>query len=112
MGFTWCLPLAIGLACMITFPSMIDAFDAWLSTDRPSSHNAQVGHAGTLDPMATGLLIICTGQGTKQIDNFVAMGKAYSGTLRLGQATPSYDAMSEIEEELPWEHITGENFEI
>ncbi len=58
--------------------------------------------------MATGLLIICTGRGTKQIDDFVAMEKAYSGTLRLGQATLSYDAMSDIEEELPWEHITGE----
>lgn len=69
-----------------------------------------MGHAGTLDPMATGLLIICTGQGTKRIDGFVAMEKGYSGTLRLGQATPSYDAMSEIEEELPWEHLTGENF--
>ena len=69
----------------------------------------QVGHAGTLDPMATGLLIICSGRGTKQIDDFVAMEKAYSGTLRLGQATPSYDAMSDIEEELPWEHITGEH---
>lgn len=68
----------------------------------------QVGHAGTLDPMATGLLIICTGRGTKQIDDFVAMEKAYTGTLRLGQATPSYDAMSEIEEEVPWDHITGE----
>lgn len=58
--------------------------------------------------MATGLLIICTGRGTKQIDEFVAMEKAYSGTLRLGQATLSYDAMSEVEEELSWEHVTGE----
>jgi tRNA pseudouridine55 synthase len=68
---------------------------------------SQVGHAGTLDPMATGLLIICTGRGTKQIDSFVAMEKAYTGTLRLGQATPSYDAMTAVEEELPWERITG-----
>ncbi len=58
--------------------------------------------------MATGLLIICTGRGTKQIDDFVTMEKAYTGTLRLGQATPSYDAMSEIEDEIPWDHITGE----
>jgi len=67
----------------------------------------QIGHAGTLDPMATGLLIICTGKGTKAIDGFVAMKKAYSGTLRLGQATPSYDAETDVSTELPWEHITG-----
>jgi hypothetical protein len=68
----------------------------------------QVGHAGTLDPMATGLLIICTGRGTKAIDGFVAMEKAYSGTLRLGQATPSYDAETDVSSEQPWEHITGD----
>ena len=67
----------------------------------------QIGHAGTLDPMATGLLIICTGKGTKAIDGFVAMQKAYSGTLRLGQTTPSYDAETDVSENLPWEHITG-----
>jgi tRNA U55 pseudouridine synthase TruB len=67
----------------------------------------QVGHAGTLDPMATGLLIICTGRATKRINAFVAMRKEYSGTLRLGQATPSYDAACDVCEELPWEHITG-----
>ena len=68
----------------------------------------QVGHAGTLDPMATGLLIICTGRGTKAIDGFVAMEKAYSGTLRLGQATPSYDAETDVSSQQPWEHITGD----
>ena len=68
----------------------------------------QVGHAGTLDPMATGLLIICTGRGTKAIDGFVAMEKAYSGTLRLGQATPSYDAETDVSSAQPWEHITGD----
>ena len=67
----------------------------------------QIGHAGTLDPMATGLLVICTGKGTKAIDGFVAMEKAYSGTLRLGQATPSYDAETNVSEEGPWDHITG-----
>ena len=66
-----------------------------------------MGHAGTLDPMATGLLIVCTGRATKRIDGFVAMRKEYSGVLRLGQATPSYDAETAAEEELPWEHISG-----
>ena len=67
----------------------------------------QIGHAGTLDPMATGLLIICTGKGTKAIDGFVAMEKAYSGTIWLGQRTPSYDAETDVSEERPWDHITG-----
>ncbi|EIE20650.1 putative tRNA pseudouridine synthase [Coccomyxa subellipsoidea C-169] len=95
---------------------LVDKPQDWTSFDvcgklRGALKVKKVGHAGTLDPMATGLLIICTGQGTKQIDDFVAMEKAYSGTLRLGQATPSYDAMSEIEEELPWEDITDEDLE-
>ena len=67
----------------------------------------QIGHAGTLDPMATGLLIICTGRGTKAIDGFVAMQKAYSGRIRLGQTTPSYDAETDVSQERPWDHITG-----
>ncbi|BDA42161.1 tRNA pseudouridine synthase B [Coccomyxa sp. Obi] len=95
---------------------LVDKPQDWTSFDvcgklRGALKIKKVGHAGTLDPMATGLLIICTGRGTKQIDDFVAMEKAYSGTLRLGQATPSYDAMSEIDEELPWDHITDEDLE-
>jgi tRNA pseudouridine55 synthase len=70
--------------------------------------NLKVGHAGTLDPMATGLLIICVGKGTKSIDTFMAQEKGYTGTIRLGQGTPSYDAESEVNEELPWEHITDD----
>jgi tRNA U55 pseudouridine synthase TruB len=66
----------------------------------------QVGHAGTLDPMATGLLIVCCGKATKQVDLYQAMDKLYTGTLKLGEATPSYDAETEVEERLPWEHIT------
>ena len=52
----------------------------------------KVGHAGTLDPLATGLLIICTGKATKRIDEYQGMPKEYTGTLRLGASTPSYDA--------------------
>lgn len=66
----------------------------------------KVGHAGTLDPMATGLLIVCVGRGTKAIDTFMGMTKEYTGTLRLGEGTPSYDADTEVSEKLPWEHIT------
>jgi hypothetical protein len=69
----------------------------------------QVGHAGTLDPAATGLLIICTGAGTKSIEGFMAAHKEYSGTLKLGEGTPSLDAETAVEERLPWEHITGDS---
>ncbi|EFJ51263.1 hypothetical protein VOLCADRAFT_87889 [Volvox carteri f. nagariensis] len=67
----------------------------------------KVGHAGTLDPHATGLLIVCTGRGTKFCDDFMAQDKEYSGTMRLGEGTASYDAECEVTERLPWEHVTG-----
>lgn len=57
----------------------------------------KVGHAGTLDPLATGLLIICTGKSTKQINDYMGMGKEYTGTLVLGATTPTYDLESEPE---------------
>jgi len=68
--------------------------------------NIKVGHAGTLDPLATGLLIICTGKMTKQIDTFQAQIKEYTGTLVLGSTTPSYDLETEINETFPTDHIT------
>ncbi len=68
----------------------------------------KVGHAGTLDPMATGLLIICTGKFTKKLANFQGLDKEYLGTLRLGATTPSYDAETEIDESFPTDHITQE----
>ena len=58
----------------------------------------KVGHAGTLDPLATGLLIICTGKMTKKIDGFQAQQKEYTGTMILGASTPSYDLETEIDE--------------
>lgn len=66
----------------------------------------KVGHAGTLDPLATGLLIICTGKMTKQIDSFQAQIKEYRGTLVLGSTTPSFDLETEINETFPTKHIT------
>ncbi|MBD0823617.1 tRNA pseudouridine(55) synthase TruB [Aestuariibaculum marinum] len=66
----------------------------------------KVGHAGTLDPLATGLLVICTGKMTKQIDSFQAQIKEYTGTIVLGSTTPSYDLETEINETFPTEHIT------
>lgn len=66
----------------------------------------KVGHAGTLDPLATGLLIICTGKMTKQIDTFQGQDKEYTGTLVLGSTTPSYDLETEIDQTFPTEHIS------
>ncbi len=67
--------------------------------------NIKVGHAGTLDPMATGLLIVCTGKATRRIDTFQNLPKSYAGTMVLGAVTASYDAETEIEERFPIEHI-------
>jgi tRNA pseudouridine55 synthase len=66
----------------------------------------KVGHAGTLDPLATGLLIICTGKMTKQIDTFQAQEKEYTGTMILGATTPSYDMETEPDQEFGISHIT------
>lgn len=66
----------------------------------------KIGHAGTLDPLATGLLIVCTGKFTKKIPEFMGQTKEYTGTIRLGATTPSYDLETEIDETFPTEHIT------
>jgi tRNA pseudouridine55 synthase len=68
----------------------------------------KVGHAGTLDPLATGLLVICTGKMTKQIDTFQGQIKEYTGTFVLGSTTPSYDLETEIDETFSTKHITKE----
>ncbi|MCX6273148.1 MAG: tRNA pseudouridine(55) synthase TruB [Bacteroidetes bacterium] len=66
----------------------------------------KIGHAGTLDPLATGLLIICTGSFTKKIDQFQDMEKEYTGTFCIGQTTPSYDLEKEPDTDYPTDHIT------
>ena len=66
------------------------------------------GHAGTLDPKATGLLLVCTGKWTKRIDEFQAQEKTYTGTIKLGVTTPTYDLESEENETFPTNHITEE----
>lgn len=68
----------------------------------------KVGHAGTLDPKATGLLILCTGKFTKRIDEIQAESKVYTGTFKLGVTTPTYDTESEENEKFPTEHISVE----
>jgi tRNA pseudouridine55 synthase len=71
----------------------------------------KVGHAGTLDPLATGLVIICTGKATKQIMQFQDMDKAYTAQVRLGATTPSFDLETEVDQTYPWEHINQEQIE-
>ena len=71
----------------------------------------KVGHAGTLDPLATGLLIICTGNFTKKIDEYQAQVKEYTGEITLGATTPSYDLETEVDETFPVDHITSELIE-
>ena len=68
----------------------------------------KVGHAGTLDPLATGLLIVCTGKKTKTINDLMGMEKEYTGTFLLGATTPCYDLEKEIDKTYPTEHITLE----
>jgi tRNA pseudouridine55 synthase len=68
----------------------------------------KIGHAGTLDPLATGLLIICTGKFTKRIPELQGMVKEYTGIFHIGATTPSYDLETEIDQTFPTEHITEE----
>ena len=68
----------------------------------------KVGHAGTLDPLATGVMIVCTGRATKRIDEFQYQTKEYIATLKLGETTPSFDLEKEIDAVYPTEHITRE----
>lgn len=68
----------------------------------------KVGHAGTLDPLATGVMIICTGKATKRIDEFQYQTKEYVATLRLGETTPSFDLETGVDRQFPTEHITRE----
>ncbi len=71
----------------------------------------KIGHAGTLDPLASGLLIICTGKFTKRIAELQGQIKEYTGTITVGATTPSYDLETEINETFPTEHITKELIE-
>jgi tRNA pseudouridine55 synthase len=68
----------------------------------------KVGHAGTLDPLASGLMIICTGKSTKKIDEFRDLDKEYIATFHLGETTPSFDLETETDNQYPTSHITEE----
>lgn len=71
----------------------------------------KVGHAGTLDPLATGLLLICTGKGTKQIESFMGLEKEYVAQMTLGATTPSYDLETEVDRTYPIDHINPQAIE-
>lgn len=80
----------------------------WLLTRRMNGRKIKVGHAGTLDPLATGVMILCTGRATKQIDTLQAGVKEYVATLQLGATTPSFDLEHPVDATYPTKHITRE----
>lgn len=92
---------------------LIDKPLGWTSFDvvkkvRNAIKVKKVGHAGTLDPLATGLLILCSGKMTKQIDNFQAQEKEYEGTMVIGKTTPSVDLETEVDSESDISHLSSE----
>jgi len=92
---------------------LIDKALHWTSFDvvkkiRNTIRIKKVGHAGTLDPLASGLMIVCTGKATKKIEGLMGVDKEYTGTFRLGATTPSYDLETEIDAEFPVSHISAE----
>jgi tRNA pseudouridine55 synthase len=80
----------------------------FLLRKEPEWKNIKVGHAGTLDPLATGLLLLCVGKATKQTERLQAEEKEYVAHIRLGATTPSFDLEKEIDHTYPFEHITRE----
>ncbi len=94
-----------GEAILIDKPSGWSSFKAVYEV-RKAAAVRKVGHAGTLDPMATGLLILCTGKMTKEISRFQDKEKTYTGVILLGKTSPSMDLESEVTEEKPYQAIT------
>jgi len=80
----------------------------WLLTRAMGGRKIKVGHAGTLDPLATGVMLLCTGRATKRIETLQAGQKEYVATLKLGATTPSYDLEHPIDATFPTSHITEE----
>ena len=102
-----------GQVILIDKPLTWTSFDVvnkvrWLIKQEIKVKKIKVGHAGTLDPLATGLLILCTGKLTKQIDAIQTQEKEYTGVITLGATTACYDLEKEIDIEYPTDHITEE----
>ena len=83
----------------------------WLITQKMRGRKIKVGHAGTLDPLATGVMVICTGRATKDIERLQTGVKEYEATLQLGATTPSFDLEHEVDATYPTDHITLEEIE-
>ncbi|MBF8964572.1 tRNA pseudouridine(55) synthase TruB [Pontibacter sp. FD36] len=95
---------------------LLDKPLTWTSFDvvkkvRNTLRVKKIGHAGTLDPLASGLLILCTGKFTKRIDEIQAQEKEYTGTITLGQTTPSYDLETPVSESKDISHLTPEDIQ-
>lgn len=102
-----------GEVLLVNKPLTWTSFDVvnklrWNISRRLNVKRIKVGHAGTLDPLADGLLIICTGKKTKSIESFMGLEKTYSGTITLGATTPSYDLETEIDHRFDLSTITEE----
>lgn len=91
-------------------PQWETSFDV-VRTVRRLTDKRKVGHAGTLDPMATGLLIILVGRATKLMERFMELPKTYEGTLRLGEVTPSYDTETAVTEKRDWSEVAADDLE-
>lgn len=100
-------PYLDGKVILINKPLEWTSFDV-VRKIRNLTRIIKVGHAGTLDPLATGLLIVCTGRFTKKINEYMGMEKEYTGTITLGAVTPTYDLESEPEQHQSFSHLTNE----
>jgi len=107
---------AAGSTILVDKPLNWTSFDVvnkirWNLKQQLGVKKIKVGHAGTLDPLATGLLVLCIGKHTKKINDIMVGTKTYTGTILLGKTTPSYDLETEFDEEFPIDHITTDDFE-
>ncbi len=100
-----------GQVLLIDKPLQWTSFQAvnkmkWVLKSKLNLKKIKIGHAGTLDPLATGLLLVCTGKFTKRITELQGQAKEYTGTFYIGATTPSYDLETEIDHTFPTSHIT------
>lgn len=108
-----CLDFEKGEILLLAKPLYWTSFDLVNKIKMALRHHCglkkiKVGHAGTLDPLATGLMIVCTGKATKRIDEFQNLNKEYTAVIKFGQTTPSFDLESQVDKEYPADHITAE----
>lgn len=107
---------AAGSTILIDKPLHWTSFDVvnkirWNLKQQLGIKKIKVGHAGTLDPLATGLLVLCVGKHTKNINDIMVGTKTYTGTILLGKTTPSFDLETEFDQTFPIDHITAADFE-